>query len=186
MFDTVKKFFRRPTTEQRQIIVGEYNAFLSDSEERAEMMDEYYRKDAEKRNNTCPKCGGTEVVHKIARTHGSGSVSGGGFLSFNHVSGSSKMDTDPVNHCNGCGHQWKKVSGDFSYAFEHTRKALQKLSAHLIHGKELSNYYAKRFKGMKAESIWRLIDASRYKQFGDMSKVTLDMLKDEYKSIYDV
>lgn len=58
------------------------------------------------KNENCPKCkAGIEgIVDKIRRVKGE--VDGGFFLGFGSVSG--ETDTGSVNHCNNCGHEWKK------------------------------------------------------------------------------
>lgn len=63
-------------------------------------------------NDICPKCNSKNVNDRIQRLQGSfsGSVSGsssffGGSMS-GHSSGS--IDTNEVNKCNDCGHEWKK------------------------------------------------------------------------------
>lgn len=69
------------------------------------------------KNSKCPSCGSTEVNDRIKRiqAEGSGSMSGGGSFLFATVSGSSKfeMDTNEVNKCGKCQHEWKKAESSW-------------------------------------------------------------------------
>jgi hypothetical protein len=70
-----------------------------------------------KRNSTCPKCGKTNVTDRIKRQQGSieGSMDGFHALFLGSVSGSieGNLDTNEVNKCNDCGHEWKKKSNSY-------------------------------------------------------------------------
>lgn len=88
---------------------------------------EYKRvSDEEKKNNSiCPKCKSTNVNDRIKRQQGeiNGKFSGEGWsaLTFgsSHSSGSIKgsMDTNEVNKCNDCQHEWKKYKGTYIYSW---------------------------------------------------------------------
>jgi len=76
------------------------------------------RKKLTTENEICPKCKSKNVNDRIQRLQGSfsGSVSGhsslfGGSM-YGHSSGS--IDTNEVNNCNDCGHQWKKYHMSYS------------------------------------------------------------------------
>ena len=174
------------TDAQKKHISTEYVEFIAESKRIAQDIETSSREFTKtKLNGTCPKCQNTDIVDKIARTHGSGSVRGGGMLGFNHVEGSSRTDTDPVSHCNGCGHQWKKYGYDYTYEFEITKRFLEELCEHIINGVEMSDWRLKRVENITAEGIWMLISASSYRHYGIMSKMTLPILREKYKTIYD-
>lgn len=64
------------------------------------------------RNAECPKCGSNEVNDRIKRIQGEGESSFSGSFMFGcgsiSGSGSSSIDTNEVNKCNKCEHEWKK------------------------------------------------------------------------------
>ena len=64
------------------------------------------------KNETCPRCkaGKKDIVDKIRRVKGE--VDGEFFLGFGSVEG--ETDTESVNHCNKCGHEWKKEETSYS------------------------------------------------------------------------
>ena len=104
----MRLFKKRLTAEQKQRIVSDYGIL-------EKRIDDYYHQESRKKDrarndadNKCPHCGNTnesDIVNKIARTHGK--VGGDFALGFGSVYGST--DTDDVRHCNVCGNQWKKA-----------------------------------------------------------------------------
>lgn len=64
------------------------------------------------KNEICPRCkaGKKDIVDKIRRVKGE--VEGDFFLGFGSVEG--ETDTESVNHCNNCGHEWKKEETSYS------------------------------------------------------------------------
>lgn len=72
-----------------------------------------------KLNSRCPKCLSNHVNDRVQRIQGafSGSISGSSSLFGGSIYGSSsgKIDTNEVNKCNDCGHEWKKHDYKFSY-----------------------------------------------------------------------
>jgi predicted Zn-ribbon and HTH transcriptional regulator len=68
-----------------------------------------------KGNSICPKCNSENVNNRIKRTegeikgsssgYGSSSIFGSSYSSSGYISG--KIDTNPVNKCNDCKHEWK-------------------------------------------------------------------------------
>ena len=117
-----KKEQKRLLAEQRVISLRvELKAIEDKAYEESSSKYSSQCKYVEKWNSTCPNCKGRNVNDRIKRHQGSidGSVSGsgGGFLTFNSYSMSGKihgeLDTNPVNKCNDCEHEWKKESVNF-------------------------------------------------------------------------
>lgn len=83
------------------------------------------REDEKKKNSICPSCQGENVNNRIKRQQGemSGSMSGSGHSSLFHGSSSmsghvsGKLDTNPVNKCNDCDHEWKIYNGSYSNSY---------------------------------------------------------------------
>lgn len=77
-------------------------------------------------DSKCPNCKSENVNERIKRLQGSldGSMSGSSWqaLTFGrgHVSGSihGELDTNGVNKCNDCGHEWKKYVIDYDMTNE--------------------------------------------------------------------
>lgn len=70
-------------------------------------------------NSTCPRCRSKDVIHKSRRIkgeiHGKGSGRWGLFGSgYYNSSIDGEIDTEPVNNCNKCGHQWNILDVDFT------------------------------------------------------------------------
>ena len=94
--------------------------------ERKEFAEKYYKdeevrresvkKEIDKKNTTCPKCGSNKITDKISRNEGhleghSYSSSSGSLFGFSSSgSGSIKgdWDTNLVNKCGDCSNEWKK------------------------------------------------------------------------------
>jgi predicted Zn-ribbon and HTH transcriptional regulator len=74
----------------------------------------------EKINGTCPKCKSTRVNDRIKRQQGSidGYISGERSLFSGSLYGQIKgeLDTNEVNKCNECGHEWKKLKVDYKWS----------------------------------------------------------------------
>jgi len=107
------------TPEQFVKIKEEYQILKKRVGDESQKSYEDARKRLTVENDVCPKCKSINVNDRIQRLQGefSGSVSGsssffGGSM-FGHSSGS--IDTNEVNKCNDCGHEWKKYK--MSYLF---------------------------------------------------------------------
>jgi hypothetical protein len=100
-----------PEVESPELIAlkkAQYQAMLAKA--RKESYDRYERDkiEHEKSNSICPKCGHDMVVDHIQRIQGKidGHMGGSIFGFGGSIHGS--MDTNEVNFCTKCTHQWKK------------------------------------------------------------------------------
>src|SRR5690554_6144906 len=101
-----EKIFYRFTREYKTKKAENWTKLLEYIEvKKKQFQDEEYER-KERYNGKCPNCGSDkDIVDKMQRVHGK---TRGSF----HVLGGSVygwVDTDGVNHCNACGHQWKKA-----------------------------------------------------------------------------
>jgi len=104
-------------------IKKQYNAILQKADKQADEKNLSERKRKNKRDSICPKCGSENVNDRIKRMQGSmrGEMSGHytNLLLFGsgaiHGHTSSSFDTNEVNKCNDCEHEWKK--DDYSYIY---------------------------------------------------------------------
>lgn len=95
----------------------QYGYLLELIEDIADRSNKYDRQRTNERNGKCPKCDSTKINDRIKRIQGSGrgSMSGSFLLGSGGFSGSSSfdMDTNEVNKCNNCEHEWKKRERNF-------------------------------------------------------------------------
>lgn len=145
--------------------------------------DEWQKK--KDRDGICPKCKNEEVVDKISRVQGSGSVHGSLFLGTGSIYGESEIDTNEVNHCNKCGNQWKKYKTEWMSTDDVIADWMNELAI-VLKGE---NKYAERtvvlLKDVPAESIWeegkRVADECWY---STRESLTLSFLRTKFKSVY--
>lgn len=75
------------------------------------------RETANRTNSYCPKCNSKNVNDRIKRTQGDLNSSASSFGRLSSVSVSAKIDTNEVNKCNECEHEWKKAEAYFHSSF---------------------------------------------------------------------
>lgn len=130
-------------------------------------------------NGICPNCrSDKDVVDKIQRVHGK---TRGSFRGLGGGSVYGWVDTDGVNHCNSCGHQWKKaeweiIDTDSTIWRINTALCISMKGEYRHHQdiiQELQPFYA--------ENLRRLfVDRIEYSPIP-----TLDWLRKNFKSIYE-
>jgi hypothetical protein len=73
---------------------------------------DFSRKLKNESDSTCPKCKSTNINERIKRIEGDfkSALRGSSSFGFGSISGSGsgKIDTNEVNKCNDCHHEWKK------------------------------------------------------------------------------
>ena len=114
----IRKFLNRPSKAQSALLEKEkqeLQAIAAKEAERIRASSDEYMKIA---NTRCPHCGKSDIIDKIARVQGSGSVDGSFIFGSGSLFGSSAVDTSAVNHCVACGHEWVK-GGYSNYRAEH-------------------------------------------------------------------
>jgi len=115
----IKKVFKKieyvdPILKEKRlsILKSQYRSLEETSSNEAKEKDKSNYSYFEKQNNQCPKCGSSRVNDRIKRVQGEldGSISGSSFLFSGYMSGSihGELDTNEVNKCNDCQHEWKK------------------------------------------------------------------------------
>ena len=141
----------------------------------------------EKNDGKCPNCGATKIVNKIARTQGSGSVSGSFSLGFGSVYGSSSSDTNEVNHCNGCGNQWKKYKPNYKWSNDIYKEWMKNIIDY--NEGNVWNWVEKTMKLLEendpyAETMYKILNEISYDLYRS-DDLTLSRLRKLYKSVYD-
>jgi len=108
-----KKIRTSELIEQSRI---HYQQLKALSKESAKIESKSLNEQGKRKNSTCPACSSKNVNDRIKRTQGEfkseGSISGVAALGFGVISGrssgSGSIDTNEVNKCNDCEHEWKK------------------------------------------------------------------------------
>lgn len=100
---------------QKELLRQEYQKFTDAFNKKVGKEYAEIAKQVAKGNSVCPKCNSENVNNRIKRTegeikgriseYGSSSIFGGSYSSSGYISG--KIDTEPVNKCNDCKHEWK-------------------------------------------------------------------------------
>jgi hypothetical protein len=190
----LRKIFNYPSQEQIRKIDEQYEELKKIAEKRASENNEAERGYENKRNSTCPHChyNGKEIVNKITRVEGSGSVSGSFFWGTGSVYGSSETDTNEVNHCNKCGNQWKKYNRNWEIDSDYFVKWLNKIYDYIIGKYEYKSWHDENitefFKDIYAETIFKIFEEEEYssKLYYDVKEnITLSLLREKFKSVYD-
>jgi hypothetical protein len=175
-----RKIFNIPTKKQEIILSQEYDKILQIAEDESS---KHYNKEYEyekRLNNICPRCRATNIVDKIAQVKGEGSISGSFVLGSGSVYGSSSVDTNGVNHCNNCGHQWKKYQRSF----------LSKNDILIDWVNDIVSLYTRDktfdlLKDFSAESIWKIYKTvSSQCYYSTRENISLSLLRKKFKSIY--
>jgi hypothetical protein len=113
-----KSVLKKLTPEQFLLVKEEYKKFHDICEKEYEDTDKWHRNYVKRTNEECPKCQSKNVNDRIQRLQGefSGSMSGSRSLFSGSLSGSSRgtIDTNEVNKCNDCQHEWKKEKDTYT------------------------------------------------------------------------
>lgn len=183
----LRKLLNIPNSDEKKIIAEQCEKIKNIAWGNSSAFDKEQRDKQKGRDGTCPHCGGHNIVNKIARVEGSGSVSGSFIFGGGSVYGSSSTDTNEVNHCNGCGNQWKKYEREYKGSSGILAGWINDVSTHL----EGEYAYAgaktvEMLKDFYAETIWAVFneveDDCYYSTRDDLS---LSLLRKKFKSVYD-
>lgn len=181
----LRKSFNWPSAKEARLIAEGCDKLIAMAEEKASKNYADESNIKKEKNETCPNCGDKNIVNKIARVEGSGYVSGSLAYGFGSIYGSSKTDTNEVNHCNKCGNQWKKYDIKYKLADDIIADWLNDLNT-VYEGKyTFADKTVELLKDIPAESIWeegiRVADKCYYSTRENLS---LSFLRTKFKSVY--
>ena len=185
----LRKIFNIPNEEHKRLIDLHVEMLKNhaDSQERDYSRKHWNRQ--EDHDGTCPHCGAKEIVNKITRVQGKGSVGGSFSLGFGSVYGSSSSDTNEVNHCNSCGNQWKKYSYKVKWSSDFYSEWFNAIDS-VRKGDEWEHYkkHIKRLKklGVCAEAIHKMKKNAHDMYSSAEENVTLGYLRKVFPSVYDL
>lgn len=106
----LRKFFNYPDENQKSILATDLDKVMNKCGDIAYTEHVEQRKLKNRSDGSCPKCRKINIVDKIRDVQGKGNISGSFSLGFGDVSGSMYISSESVNHCNDCGHEWKKFN----------------------------------------------------------------------------
>ena len=183
----LRKIFNVPNENQKKLIEQDYKRMEKIAQKMANEHDVMESEYQENHDGKCPNCGATKIVNKIARTQGSGSVSGSFALGFGSIDGSSSSDTNSVNHCNECGNQWKKYQPNYKW----TTDIFKEWMKHIIQyfDGEQWNWIEKTMKLLQehnpyAETMYMILNEINCDLYRS-DNLGLMRLRKLYKSVYD-
>lgn len=134
-------------------------------------------KDSEEHDTKCPHCKSTKnIVDKIQRVNGE--IKGSFRMGSGSVYGS--IDTEGVNHCNSCGHQWLK----HKWRVIDSESTIRDINNDLCGSMEWEHckYIQKELQPFYAENLRRLFLGWTS---GYSAIPTMDWLRKNFKSVYD-
>jgi len=175
------------STVTKETIAEEINTILERCDRIA--MSEYRdeKEAAISHNTTCPSCRkSSNVVDKIRNVQGVANIVkefwGTDEINF-------KILTQEVNHCNDCGHEWKKFKTRYVTGTEIVRVAFRYLVANFnaensIHPDSMRYQVLMVFNDMHAETIYKLYKGHvKFLKSDVKSKINLSVLRKHYTSI---
>ena len=181
------KSFNIRNAKQIVALIDETELIKQRCEKIASQEYEEQKENQRTHDNRCPLCRAkkNQIVDKIEQVEGKGNVSGNLF----GVSGSMEIDTNTVNHCNVCGHQWKKFKTKYvskTDILRVTLKYLNDLIDNPEHNKRLTWKIEaiQVFDGCHAEAITMMAnEEKRYVRGKEYLRNTV--LRKYYPSIFD-
>jgi hypothetical protein len=141
----------------------------------------------------CPRCRAMQdkIVDKIRNVEGQGKVGGDFYLGFGSISGRMEINSEAVNYCKTCKHEWKKFKIKYVHKTDIVRVALNYLAEIIddpAHNKRMTwkTEACQVFDGCSAESIRFLRDRhEKYLRINTMRVLKIGKLRKYYPSIFD-
>lgn len=186
----LRKFFNYPDENQKSLLSADLDVIMSKCADIA-YSENHEQRDLKKRHDSvCPRCRKNNIVDKIRDVQGKGNVSGSFSLGFGDVSGNMLIKSESVNHCNDCGHEWKKFNEKIVSRQQIVVVALNYL-AEILKNSENKQYSWKMtaikvFDNCYAETIFDL--TVKYKndiRMDTASQLNRNRLRLYYKSVFD-
>lgn len=186
MMKKIRKYFNYPSKKQAKLLTGGCDKIKKLAKEYANKHNRDQYKYKEEIDDICPKCKNKEIVNKITRVEGDGYVSGSFRFGSGSIYGSSKIDTNEVNHCNKCGNQWKKYNVSYKWDEDIIVDWLNDLN-YVYEGEyNFGNKTLELLKDIPSESIWTEGNRVASKCWSSTREnISLSFLRTKFKSIYE-
>jgi hypothetical protein len=188
----LRKTIYFPTFKQTVIIQEDVNSIMDDCDIIANQEFKEQKENQLAHDTRCPKCRERDVVDKIRDVLGEGKVGGNHYFGFESVAGRVEIKTEAVNHCNDCGHEWKKFKSKYISKTEIVRVALNYLGDYLADPENQKRMTWKMeaievFENRCAEAIWELTRKHRvYVKPTPKQTLKLRKLRKRYPSVFDI
>ena len=181
----IRKYFNCPSKIEAKLLSEGCDKIKEMAKEYANKHNNDQYKYKNERDGICPRCKNTEIVNKISRVEGSEYVSGSFIFGSGGIYGSSKTDTNEVNHCNKCGNQWKKYDTNYKWDDDIIADWINNLN-YVFEGKyDFGDKTVVLLKDIPAESIWK--EANRIETklyYSTKDNISLSFLRTKFKTIY--
>jgi hypothetical protein len=182
----LRKYFNKPNANQKAIIAKQLDEIFQMAEKDKDSHNHKEYNSQHISDSTCPRCKGTQVVDRIAQVIGKGSVSGSFSLGYGSVYGSSKIDTNEINHCSICGHEWKKYKNNYKWASDIITDYLNNLKSHFEGKYDFYEHIYNKLKPYYAETIYKLLlEKGGDCYFTTQRELTLELLRNKFDSVFD-
>lgn len=185
----LRKILHLLTLEQTKILLNDSKLIMERCGDVANTERKEQTENQKSRDNRCPRCRAKQdkLVDRIASVEGKGSIKGIFYLGFGNVDGSVNINTEAVNHCNVCGHEWKKFKTKTVTELAIIKVVLNYLSEIINnpeHNKKLSwkTKAIEVFKECHAEAIHNI--QTKY-SVGVRHPISIRKLRQHYDSVFD-
>jgi len=189
----IRKLLYLPTAQHKITLAADLEKIVAKCNEVAQQEFKEHKENQKAHDNRCPLCRAMkdEIVDKIRSVEGHGKVDGDFYLGFGSVKGTLSVGTEAVNHCNVCGHEWKKFKVKYFSQTDILKVALNYLAEILTDPEGSKRMSWKReaiqvFGGSYAESIRFLRDKhKRYLRIKTQDTLKIRRLRKFYVSVFD-
>lgn len=187
-----RKLFYYISAEQKLVLLADIKTITEGCSDIANTEWNELKENQRTHDGKCPKCKDkASIVDKITHVQGTGKIGGDFRLGFGSIDGSLNIDTNEINHCMKCGHEWKKFKTKYISATDIIRVALNYLGD--IHNKPEHNKRnswkhdaIKVFNNCHAEAINTLLKKhDGYIHDSTKKTLNLKMLRKHYNSVFD-
>lgn len=188
----LRKFLYLPTTKQKNILLADVKRIVEGCENIASTEWKELKENQKTHDGQCPHCKDkASIVNKISQVEGNTKTTGKFIFGFGSVDTETTIDTLEINHCNKCGHEWKKFKMKYVSATDIIRVALNYLGD--IYGNPEVNerkYWKHEaiqvFDNCHAEAIFTLIQKyDVYMRKTTKKVLRIKTLRKHYNSIFD-
>jgi hypothetical protein len=189
----LRKLLYLPSIQHKMALVADLELIMEKCNEVAQQEFKEHKENQKAHDNRCPKCRAMQdkIVDKIRSVEGSGKVGGDFYLGFGSVKGSVSINTEAVNYCKSCDHEWKKFKVKYFSKTDILRVAMNYLAEIMSDPEGTKRQSWKHeavevFGGRYAESIRFLRDKhERYLRSKTQDTLKIKTLRKSYLSVFD-
>jgi len=189
----IRKLLYIPTTKQTIALRDEVKMIMGRCETIANQESKEQKDYQRTHDSSCPRCRAKQdkIIDRIASVEGEVRVTGELIFGFGKFGGYGNVETKGVNHCNTCGHEWKKFKTKYISQTDIVRVALRYLG-NIIDEPSLNENMVWKgeavqvFNGCSAEAIQCLYNNNKFLlRKRTNTYISLRQLRRTYFSIFD-